>query len=98
MFVIVVLVVIGMIVYNALSWGVVMYFFYPWFVLPVFVDLPELLFVQAVGLSLFISLFRKHSEEHVKSEYIDGNTKMWSFFTVPWILLFMGWLIHLLFM
>ena len=97
MFLIVILVVIGIIVYDALSWGLVLYLFYPWFVLPVF-DLPEILFIQAVGLSLFISLFKNHNDESIKSEYIDNGRKMLVFFSAPWIVLFMGWLIHSLFM
>jgi hypothetical protein len=61
------------IIYNSFSWGFVLYKFYYWFLLPVFTSLPLIDFYQAVGLMLFISLFKVHIT-NIKTEK-EGKTK-----------------------
>jgi hypothetical protein len=76
--------------YSAFSWGFVFYNLYEWFVLPVFISLPIIGYWQSVGLMLFISLFKNHSdyiplERDIKMEWLI-------IFFSPWITLLVAWL------
>lgn len=89
-----ILFIIGVIVYNAFSYGYVASVFYGWFILPMFPNLPHFTYLQFVGITLFlIALFPKHSSSNVKSEYKDDNG-LWGTFLKPWILLILGAIIH----
>jgi len=78
------------IAYSTFSWGYVTYKFYYWFVLPVFTDLPAMSLAQAVGIALFISLFKNHS-----SKKTTGNETNWPLaLAQPWVVVFVGWIIY----
>lgn len=81
--------------YDAFAWGFVTYKFWYWFILPVFPDLPHVTFWQAVGIALFIGLFKNASQPTVKKEYRDESSVhvMWS---APWIVLLIGWIFSLI--
>ena len=87
--------VIG-IFYSTLTWGLVMYKFYHWFILPVFTTLPEINFLQAIGLILFISLFKYQRIYNIKDEYVKETpmTQMWIATLSPWLFLIIGWIIY----
>ena len=83
------------VLYSAFSYGVLTYQFYAWFVLPVFPSLPHITFVQAIGISFFISLFKGH----YPSEYNSGSDSYkakygWADFLSPWIILLVGYIVH----
>lgn len=80
--------------YGAFSWGLILFKFWYWFLLPVFTTLPEIDYWQAVGLILFIGLFKNHQVNNTKEED-DKNTVGLSLLT-PWIVLTMGFFIHLI--
>ena len=82
------------IIYDALSWGLVTMKFWFWFLLPVFPELPELTFPLAVGLAFFISLFKNHMTTTSKNDIIDNLTTL---IVTPWIVLVVGWIIYMLF-
>jgi len=83
-----------MFVYDALSWGLVMYKFWGWFVLPVFTTLPVLTFVQALGLMFVIGLFKNHiTGDNIKDEYKRNKWESALILLIfPWITLIFGWL------
>jgi len=82
-----------LLVYNALSWGFVTFKFWTWFVLPVFVTLPALTFLQAVGLWVFITLFQNQTMPTVKKEYRDETANTIMPIVAPWLVFAIGFLI-----
>lgn len=81
-------------IYGIFAWGLVTYFYYYWFLLPVFTNLPNITIVEAIGISFFISLFKNMS---TKSNNENKNsTEIITPFLTPLIALFFGWLYHLL--
>jgi hypothetical protein len=83
--------------YSTLSWGLVLYKFWYWFLLPVFTTLPQVDFYQCAGLFLFISLFKKHSAvANVKDEYTKESTTTVNVinFLMPWLMLGLGYFAH----
>ena len=91
--------VLGLLLYSTISHGVVLYYFYNWFLLPVFHNLPEITFVQAFGLALFINLFKlsnstkyKYKEQEIKT---DIN---WAYYFIgPWLTLLFGYITYQIF-
>ena len=95
--VIIFLVVVGAIfVYDTLCWGLVLFKFWGWFVLPVFVALPVLTFVQALGLMFVIGLFKSNfNGENIKDEYKKNKYgSSLAILLMPWVALFFGWLAY----
>ena len=95
--IIIFLVILGIgFVYDALTWGLVLYKFWGWFVLPVFITLPTITFVQALGLMFVISLFKSNfSGENIKDEFKKNNyTQPIQILLTPWFILFFGWLAY----
>lgn len=69
--VLIAIILIGVLItYSTLMYGYIVFCFWDWFVLPVFPELPEINFIQAVGLYFFISLFKYTSTAKTK----DGET------------------------
>jgi hypothetical protein len=95
-FIIIVAIILGMFLYDTLAWGLVLFKFWGWFVLPVFVTLPILTFVQALGLMLVIGLFKNHKVQTIKKQYRDstGSNLYW---WMPWLTLGFGWVAYALF-
>jgi len=79
-------------IYNTLLWGWVLYNFWNWFVLPVFTTLPEVTFIQALGLMFVIGLFKSGSLEKPKEENLNYSTAF--LFLSPWITFVFGWLAY----
>lgn len=79
--------------YSAFSWGLVLYKFWTWFILPVFITLPVITLVQAVGLVFFISLFKAQAVQVIKDEYLKKNYVLYGNLLTPWITLFIGYLV-----
>ena len=85
--------IVGATIYSSLSWGFVMFKFYGWFLLPIFINLPEITYTQAVGLALFSTLLHSHYSDSIKDDYIS-KTKQWASFITPWLVLLMGYIIY----
>jgi hypothetical protein len=96
-FVFTVLFIAALLLYNSFSWGLVVYKFWYWFTLPVFVELPEITYLQAVGLMFFIGLFQKQTLSVIKKEYRDVSTESTITLISPWTMLLMGWVIYKIF-
>ena len=82
--------------YEAISWGLVTWKFWYWFLLPVFPTLPAITFLQAVGLMFFISLFKAQPTQAIKKEYIDQTNTTVTQVIAPWVTLFVGWLVKII--
>lgn len=81
-----IIIIAGLATYNALTWGLVTYCFYYWFILPVFITLPEITFLQSIGFVFFISLFQNQNTSNG-----DENDKMLLKIIIsPWIILLLG--------
>ena len=95
--ILVIIVFAGAIIYNAITWGLVMYKYYYWFILPIFTTLPEINFLHAIGLMLFISLFKYQRTYNIKDEYLKETqmTQMWLAAVSPSLFLLIGWLVYL---
>lgn len=97
--IIIFLIVVGMVfVYDTLAWGLVLYKFWGWFVIPVFVELPVISFVQALGLMFVIGLFKSNfTGENLKDEYKKNK---WNSTIVvllyPWVAFFFGYLAYVI--
>lgn len=92
---IILIVLIGLaFLYDTLSWGLVLYKFWGWFVLPVFTTLPALTFEQALGLMFVVGLFKSHfAGENIKDEYKkDKYNQPLVALLLPWMTLIFGWL------
>lgn len=95
--VILVTVIIGAVfIYSTVAWGLVLFKFWGWFVLPVFTTLPEITFVQALGLMFFIGLF-KTLPPSIKKEYKEKHADSITILLAPWICLFFGWMAYVIF-
>ena len=97
--VIVAVVIIGLtFVYDTLAWGLVLYKFWGWFVLPIFVTLPALTFVQALGLMFVVGLFKNtYVGNQIKDEYVKNkHSATWTLLLAPWVTLFFGWLAYVI--
>ncbi len=91
----IIVVVIGLILYNSFAWGFVVSKFYVWFVLSMFPDLPVINYLQFVGIMIFLgAILPKHSDMN-KSE--TDNTKVVLYIMAPVISLVVGWVFKLLF-
>jgi hypothetical protein len=96
-FIIIVAIILGMFLYDTLAWGLVLFKFWGWFVLPVFVTLPILTFVQALGLMLVIGMFKNHKINSIKKQYRDDKMSN-VYWYMPWITLGLGYVTYALFL
>ena len=86
------IIIIGL-VYDSLSWGLVGYKFWSWFLIPIFPTLPHIVFWQAVGLMFFIALFKSQGQV-IKKQYRDENAQIGVAILLPWAMLLLGWLTY----
>lgn len=93
--------VIGLLIlgtlYSSLTWGLICWKFWYWFLLPVFPALPHVGYFECVGLMMFITLFKNHTAQSIiKDELaqVTNNTANVINFIMPWLVLFMGWFVH----
>ena len=93
-FIIVLLLFAGILIYSSFSWGFVLFKFWHWFMMPVFFTLPSISFYQAVGILLFIGVFKsKVPEVPLKDEFTDSKKKINNIviqLLAPWMVLIMG--------
>ena len=82
--------VCGVLIYNIFSWGFVVYKFWSWFLMPIFPELIEITYLQAIGVIFVISLFKANGQ-FMKKEYIDETSAYTSLFLSPWLLLILGY-------
>lgn len=92
----VIIVLFGILFYNSFIWGLVGYKFWYWFLLPIFTTLPEVSYLQVVGLMFFIGLFKNYFSESIKKKYRDTGTEVEMFLLGPWLTLLFGWIIHII--
>lgn len=81
--------------YSAFSWGFATFKFWYWFILPIFPSLPHITFYQAVGMFLFLELFKGHSSNSNENSDKKKETPQWVWFAKPWIFLLVGYFIYL---
>jgi len=79
------------IVYGTFTWGWVLFKFWYWFVLPIFTNLPHITYMQAVGLSLFISLFHRATG----SEKDKEKGSLIVFLIAPFLTVLIGYCFYL---
>lgn len=82
-----------LLIYSVLSWALVTYKFWYWFLIPVFPELPEITYTLAIGLTFFIGLFIS-IQPLIKNEFLDNSNK-WVFLLYPWITLLIGYLTYI---
>lgn len=87
-------IVMFMLAYDALAWGWVCYKFWGWFLLPVFPELQQILFWQAVGLMFFFQLLQNKTIQVMKKEYRDDDATNLLIILSPWIVLILGSLVY----
>ena len=87
--VVVLVLMAGLVLYDAFSWGFVCFKFWAWFILPIFPMLPHINIWAAIGLMFFITLFKNHQVQ----EEEDSRKQIIKFIIAPWLLLFTGYLI-----
>lgn len=92
--IIIILFIAGALIYTTLTWGLVVYKFWAWFLLPVFPSAPHITFVQAVGLMFLIGLTHQMDTQVLKKEYKDEMSAGIGALIAPWLTLFIGWLAY----
>jgi hypothetical protein len=86
------LIILG-VIYSVISWGLVLYKFWYWFIQPVFTTLPTINFMEAVGLMMFINLFRNQNQQVVHKVFRDDYSQFKLTIISPWLMLFVGWFV-----
>jgi hypothetical protein len=85
-----------LLIYSGFSWGWVLYKFWYWFLIPVFPQIPHIGFYMAVGISVFLNVFKNHDTNSIKDEYKDNKySRIGMSLAHPWIMLCAGWVIWL---
>lgn len=84
----------SMLIYTTASWGWLIYKFWYWFLLPVFPQMPHISFAQALGIMMFLTLFKNHNSEGIKDEYKEDKwQRTSSILLMPWISLLIGYFV-----
>jgi|SRR6187551_1790789 len=81
--------------------SLMVYKFYNWLALPIFNGLPSITYMQAIGLSLLLSLFRNipsMDEYYYKGNKIEKKTTWWTAVLFPIVVFGIGYIIHLIIM
>lgn len=98
----IILFISGVLIYSTLSWGWVCFKFWSWFIVPIFIsgfpNFPEITFIEACGMMLFINLFKNFGGSTIKKEYRDESSGWTSLIITPWLVLLVGWLFTVIFM
>ena|SRR5687767_6539428 len=92
------LLVVGVMVYGVVVGGWAVDRFYYWFLLPVFPTAPLITFSQAIGISFILLLFKNHQVES-KNPYeseSDKNTRIYGGLFIYPVIVFLGWIVHLI--
>jgi hypothetical protein len=86
--------------YNAWVYGYLTLKFYYWFLLPMFPQLPQINIYEAIGLTLFISLFHQSAATRIDIlDAVDGEKKdkvaaYVAAILRPWLMLGIGYFIY----
>lgn len=89
------LLIVLSIFYCSFAWGLVLSKFYSWYLQPVY-PVPNITYLQAVGLWLMVSLFRGNGIQFIKEDYkLSLKDSYIVAFIAPLITLFGGFIIHL---
>ncbi len=85
------------IIYDAFSYGYLLFKFWYWFVLPVFPQFMHITFYHAVGLFLVILLFKSKdtSDKTINGVEIKSKINWVGMLAAPWIILGIGWFVKL---
>lgn len=81
-----------LIIYAIYSYGILVYYFYYWFIIPIFTTLPHLTVLQSIGISLFISLFGHNSSSPEYEGKDIKKKKNYAYIIKPWFILLIGYL------
>lgn len=84
------LVVIGITIYSALSWGYVVSILATWFIIPIFPELHELTWVQYAGVILFVRALTYIRPTSIKEKYKKKHSDLTSTLLAPWLTLLIG--------
>lgn len=86
-----------MFLYSSFAWGFVCMKSWNWFIQPVFTMLPTLTYFPAVGLMTFIGgvIWRHNTVDKIKPEFRESTATDVTSIIMPWIVLFISWLVHL---
>ena len=87
--------ILGIGLYNLFAWGLVVYYFWQWFLMDMFIALEPITLVQGMGIYLIMS-WLKIPTIHIKEEYADRTKTITNLFLSPWVVLLMGYLLTLL--
>lgn len=83
------------VLYSALAYGFVTDVYYDWFIVSRFSSLPDITYLQFVGITLFLyALYPKYGVSFIKPEYENNTTKWLHFILGPWIMLLFGYLFY----
>lgn len=93
------LMLVGLI-YEAFAYGFVVYKMWYWFLTPIFTALPHISLSQAIGISLFIGLFRNigSPDYEFKGEPLKEKTNWGTLILLPWFILGAAYLIKCVFL
>jgi len=80
--------------YSGLTWGLVCFEYWKWFIIPIFPNLPHISYWQAVGLMFFISLFKNIniSSNETTGDIKENIVKIIQGLLVPWVFLLIGYI------
>jgi hypothetical protein len=90
----VIIFIAGALIYTTFSWGLVVWKFWYWFLLPVFPAAPQITFIQAVGLMFLIGLTHQMDTQVLKKEYKDEFSAGIGAIIAPWLTLVIGWIAY----
>lgn len=78
--------------------GLIVQNYYIWFLLPAFKQMPQISYLEAVGLSAFLYLFNRLQAVDLvlHKKYEEDNMVKYGSFLLPWIVLLFGFTTHLI--
>ncbi len=86
-----------LLLYGSFVKGFIVYKFWYWFLLPAFPTVPHISYIHAVGLSLLLVLF--HQVDSTKKSIVGNEIVTKPDYGLgliyPWLVLLMGWVVHL---
>ena len=75
--------------------GFTLMLFWGWFILPVFTTLPDLSFIQSIGVATFLSIFHRYKRDKEEKDFTEMITDWLSSFVYRSFLLGFGGIIYL---
>jgi hypothetical protein len=85
-----------LVLYSTFSWGYVASIIYMWFVIPVFPEVPVLLWYQFAGFMLLFNCFNHKSSTTIKKEFKEKNIDIVMMFLSPWLTLLGAWIFKII--